>query len=322
MMWTVWAAPVVAFVVCGLTLGWLLRPGRQLPMDHPNARSLHESPTPRVGGVGIMAGLIAATVTISDVSVLPFALPALALAALSLADDMRGLSVKLRFLVHFVAAAGCLIALGIHGWVLVPAVLAVVWMTNLYNFMDGADGLAGGMATIGFSALALAAWLGGAPELFAFAASVAVAALAFLHFNFPPARVFMGDAGSIPLGFLAAVLGAVGVVDGVWSWGFPLVVFSPFIVDASVTLARRALRGEKVWQAHRSHYYQRVVLLGASHRELAVAAYGLMLAMGALAFTLVVRPEQNGAVLAVAAAVYLIVFVAVDRRCARSLNEL
>jgi UDP-N-acetylmuramyl pentapeptide phosphotransferase/UDP-N-acetylglucosamine-1-phosphate transferase len=321
MVWNLWLAPVAAYLMGWLALTWLLQPGRLLPMDRPNARSLHATPTPRVGGLGVMAGIAAASVLAAGVDLLPVVVAAFLLAALSLLDDLRGLSVKLRFLAHFVVAAGCLFALGIHGWLLVPAVLAVMWMTNLYNFMDGADGLAGGMATIGFAALALAAGLGGAPGLAAFCAAIAAAALAFLYFNFPPARVFMGDAGSIPLGFLAAVLGAVGIVNGVWSWGFPLVVFSPFIVDASVTLARRALRREKVWQAHRSHYYQRVVLLGASHRQLALAAYGLMLAMSALAFTLIVRPEQTAAVLTVAAAVYLVIFAAVDRRCAQFLNE-
>jgi len=285
-------------------------------MDHPNERSLHATPTPRIGGLGVMAGVLVASLWMADSALLPVMLGAFALAALSLLDDMRGLPVHVRFLAHFVAATACLLALGINGWSLLGGTLAVVWMTNLYNFMDGADGLAGGMATIGFAALALAAWGGDAPGLAVFCAAIAAAALAFLYFNFPPARVFMGDAGSIPLGFLAAVLGAVGVVEGIWSWGFPLVVFSPFIVDASVTLARRALRGEKVWQAHRSHYYQRVVLLGASHRQLAVAAYGLMLAMSALAFMLLVRPEQTVVVLTVAAAVYLVIFAAVDRRCA------
>jgi UDP-N-acetylmuramyl pentapeptide phosphotransferase/UDP-N-acetylglucosamine-1-phosphate transferase len=219
-----------------------------------------------------------------------------------------------RFLVHFVAAAGCLYALGVTGWTLLAGMLAVMWMTNLYNFMDGADGLAGGMAAIGFGALALAAWMGDAPGLAAFCAAIAAAALAFLRFNFPPARVFMGDAGSIPLGFLAASLGILGAVQDVWPGLFPLLVFSPFILDASVTLARRGLRGEKIWQAHRSHYYQRVVLLGASHRQLALAAYGLMLGGAALAFALLALPQHMGWLLALWAVIYMLIFLAIDRR--------
>jgi UDP-N-acetylmuramyl pentapeptide phosphotransferase/UDP-N-acetylglucosamine-1-phosphate transferase len=163
------------------------------------------------------------------------------------------------------------------------------------------------MATIGFGALALGAWLGDAPGLATFCAAIAAAALAFLRFNFPPARVFMGDAGSIPLGFLAASLGILGAQQNVWPALFPLLVFSPFIVDASVTLTRRALRGEKVWQAHRSHYYQRVVLLGATHRQLALAAYALMLTMAALAFALRFLPQHAAWVLILSAATYLLI---------------
>ena len=316
-----WGAAVSAFLVCWLVLAALLRRRHVLPMDHPNARSLHETPTPRVGGLGIMAGVGVAAVWLADGALLPVVVAAYALAAMSVLDDVRGLPVWLRFLAHFVAAAGCFFVLGLAGWALVAATLATVWMTNLYNFMDGADGLAGGMAAIGFGALALAAWLAGATGLAAFCAAIAAAALAFLRFNFPPARLFMGDAGSIPLGFLAAALGILGTRQGVWPWAFPLLVFSPFVVDASVTLARRAWRGEKVWRAHRSHYYQRAVLLGATHRQLALAAYALMGAMAALAFTLRILPQHAAWVLILSAAPYLLIFLAIDRRWHRSRNE-
>ncbi|HWR76304.1 MAG TPA: glycosyltransferase family 4 protein [Thiobacillus sp.] len=313
-------APLAAFPVCWLTLSWLLRRDR-LPMDHPNARSLHATPTPRIGGLGMMAGVGVASVWLADAGLLPVILAAFALAVVSLLDDVRGLPAALRFLVHFVAAVACLLALGLTGWALLAGTLASVWMTNLYNFMDGSDGLAGGMAAIGFGALALAAWLGDAPGLAAFCAAIAAAALAFLRFNFPPARVFMGDAGSIPLGFLAAALGILGARQNVWPWLFPLLVFSPFIVDASVTLARRGLRGEKIWQAHRSHYYQRVVLLGASRRQLAWATYTLMLAGAALAFTLRALPQHTASLLTLWSATYLLIFLTIDRRWNRLRNE-
>jgi UDP-GlcNAc:undecaprenyl-phosphate/decaprenyl-phosphate GlcNAc-1-phosphate transferase len=316
-----WIAPLAAFLACWLTLTWLLRHGR-LPMDHPNERSLHATPTPRIGGLGIMAGVLVAAVWLVDGALLPVVLGAFGLAAVSVLDDVRGLPVRVRFLAHFVAAVACLLALGVTGWALLAGTLAVVWVTNLYNFMDGSDGLAGGMAAIGFGALALAAWLGDAPGLAVFCAAIAAAALAFLRFNFPPARVFMGDAGSIPLGFMAASLGILGAMQQVWPWLFPLLVFSPFIVDASVTLTRRGLRGEKIWRAHRSHYYQRVVLLGASHRQLAVAAYALMLAMAVLAFALLFLPQHAVWVLILSAAIYLLIFLAIDRRWQRNPNDL
>jgi UDP-GlcNAc:undecaprenyl-phosphate/decaprenyl-phosphate GlcNAc-1-phosphate transferase len=319
MMPSAWMMPLAALLACWFLLAWLLRGGR-LPMDHPNERSLHVTPTPRIGGLGIMAGVGVASLWLVTGSLLPVMLGAFALAGVSLLDDMQGLPVSLRFLAHFVAAAACLLALGLGGWALVGAILAVVWMTNLYNFMDGSDGLAGGMAAIGFAALALAAWLGNAFELATLCVSIAAAALAFLYFNFPPARVFMGDAGSIPLGFLAATLGILGARQNVWSWVFPVLVFSPFIVDASVTLVRRALRGERIWQAHRSHYYQRLVLLGASHRQLALAAYVLMLGMAAQAFTLLIVPIYTTWALIMSVAIYMIIFLAIDVRWRRFIN--
>ena len=156
--------------------------------------------------------------------------------------------------------------------------------------------------------------------LAALCAAVAAAALAFLPFNFPSARLFMGDAGSIPLGFLAAAAGILGIQQGLWPWMFPLLVFSPFIVDASVTLIKRGLRGEKVWKAHRSHYYQRVVILGASHSQLAWAAYSLMLASAGLAFALLAQPHFTLWLLALWAAVYFLIFLTVDRHWNRVRN--
>lgn len=318
-------AVALAFGVCWLVLAGLLGSGRRLPVDHPNARSLHAIPTPRIGGLGVMAGVFAASVYLAALGGLEPTMPALlgagSLALISAVDDVRGLPVAWRLLAHCVVAAACLLALGLTGWGLMFGMLAVVWMTNLFNFMDGADGLAGGMAALGFGALALAAWLGGATGLAVLCAVIAAAALGFLSFNFPPARVFMGDVGSIPLGFLAASLGILGAMWGVWPWLFPVLVFSPFIADASVTLLRRGLRGEKIWQAHRSHYYQRVVLMGASHRQLALAAYGLMLVEAALAFLLLLAPQLTPWLLAAWAALHLTIFAAIDRRWQLTRNE-
>lgn len=317
-MRTEWLAPFLTFTVCWLTLAGLLRRGR-LPLDHPNARSLHSMPTPRIGGLGIMAGVLVGTVWLADARVLQITLPvmlaATALAAVSVLDDVRGLPVAWRFLAHFVAAGACLLGLGLGGWALLAGILAVVWMTNLYNFMDGSDGLAGGMAAIGFGALALTAWLGDASGLAAFSAAIAAAALAFLRFNFPPARVFMGDAGSIPLGFLAASLGLVGVIQGLWPMWFPIVVFAPFIVDATVTLFRRLLQGEKVWRAHRSHYYQRLVQMGWGHRRTALVEYALMGLTGVSAvWALKQPPAVQNAIFAVLGLVYISLMVWLDRK--------
>lgn len=311
-------AVACAFCVCWLTLAGLLRRERLLPMDHPNERSLHVAPKPRIGGVGILAGVAVAAAILADGALAPVLLAALALAALSLLDDVRGLPVGLRMAVHAAVATACLLLLGLDGWALPGAVLAVVWMTNLYNFMDGADGLAGGMAVIGFGTLALLAWMADAVMLGAHCAAVALAALAFLRFNFPPARLFMGDAGSIPLGFLAATFGILGASQQVWHWSVPLLVFSPFIVDASITLLARLRRGERIWRAHRSHYYQRLVRGGWSHRCLAYAEYALMTGAAASALVATLWPAWRWAILAACAAGYLALAVIVDRRVKES----
>jgi len=261
----------------------LLKRGARLPLDQPNERSLHVAPVPRIGGLGIVAGTLLAFV-FTRAEPLLAALVA-ALAAVSFIDDRAHLPAALRFAAH-IAAAAIFVFFALPDvsvvWRL-ALVIAAVWLTNLYNFMDGSDGLAGGMALFGFGAYALAAWLAGDVVFTIIAASIAAAALAFLAFNFHPARVFMGDAGSIPLGFLSAALGLLGWRADYWPLWFPVLVFAPFFLDASVTLARRIVAGERFWEAHRSHYYQRLVQLGWGHRNTALAEYALMAACGAAA---------------------------------------
>lgn len=288
-------------------------------MDHPNQRSLHAAPIPRVGGLALMSGAMIGLLWQWE-SLWIVALCAALLMLVSLMDDIFGLSVKWRFLVHSVAVAGFLgIALGTHWGFVGMAMLfvAMVWMINLYNFMDGSDGLAGGMALIGFGFYGLAAYLHGNDSLSFVSGSIAASALAFLLFNFHPAKVFMGDAGSIPLGFLAAALGIIGWREGVWTAWFPGMIFSPFILDASVTLLKRLVRGEKVWQAHREHYYQRLVQMGWGHRNTALLEYGLMTGVGLSALWMLALGSLPQAVLMGAwLIVYVALMYAVDKRWA------
>jgi UDP-N-acetylmuramyl pentapeptide phosphotransferase/UDP-N-acetylglucosamine-1-phosphate transferase len=174
--------------------------------------------------------------------------------------------------------------------------LFILWMINLYNFMDGMDGFAGGMAVIGFTTLA---WLGRADAGFAAVnLTIAAASAGFLAYNFPPARLFLGDTGSTALGFLAAACSLWGSAAGLFPFWAALWVFSPFIVDATVTLLRRLMRGERVWEAHRSHYYQRLVLLGWGHRRTVLAEYVLMLACAGSAMLAVHLPTHSAFLLA------------------------
>ena len=282
------ASTAILRVLLATGLAW------RLATDIPNDRSLHTLPTPRVGGWGIVPVCTVALLVLAPHLWL-IAVSAAALAAMSQIDDRRGLPARVRFSVHL-ASVVALIAVypaDAPWWLLVGVGFVMVWLTNLYNFMDGADGLAGGMALFGFGAYAVAALTGAhpSPDLALTGAAVAGAAFGFLLLNFHPARLFLGDAGSIPLGFLAGALGYWGWRTDVWPIWFPALVFAPFIADASVTLLRRLLRGEKFWQAHREHYYQRMVRSGVGHGRTALYWYLIMLAGIIVAVWAKGRPE-------------------------------
>lgn len=310
-------AALISFILAALAVRMLVAERFAMRIvDVPNERSLHEVPTPRTGGVGLLLAAAAAWALISDWELTPLLIIAAALAALSLVDDIKSLPVSVRFVGQSIAALIFLIVYASAHWLLLPfLLLAIVWMTNLYNFMDGSDGLAGGMTAIGFGTYAIAASLVGAGDLALLSACVSAAAAGFLIWNFPPARIFMGDSGSIPLGFLAAALGIVGWQRGIWPWWFPALVFSPFIVDATVTLIARFLRGEKLHEAHKMHYYQRLNRMGLGHRGTALCEYVLMLTLAASAFASRGLGPLGVFVLLLAwAAIYATLMFAIDRR--------
>jgi|SRR5690242_12173750 len=276
-------SPVASALVTLLLIAWMLSAREGLPLDVPNQRSLHVRPVPRSGGIAMMAGIFAGFALMQT----PLAVvsSAAVLVAFSHFDDALGLPVALRLAVQVAAATAfaysTLPATALP--LLVPLILGILWMTNLYNFMDGADGLAGGMTLLGFSFLGTGAWMSGDEALAVDCAIVAAAGGAFLLFNFPPARLFMGDAGSIPLGFLAAAFALAGWRDGDWPFWFPAAAFAPFVADATLTLVKRLASRERIWEAHNHHYYQRLVRMGWGHRKTALAEYALMLACGATA---------------------------------------
>jgi UDP-N-acetylmuramyl pentapeptide phosphotransferase/UDP-N-acetylglucosamine-1-phosphate transferase len=308
-----WIASIVAAAATIVLLAILLRRSDALPVDRPNARSLHSQPTPRIGGLALFPGIVMGTLlggTSDPLVLVPLVLAGL-LFLLSLIDDWRGLPASLRFGSHFAVAAGFAFWIAGTSPLALAGAIAMAWMINLYNFMDGTNGLAGGMTAIGFGVLGLAS----GDAVLAYA--VVGAALGFLRYNFDPARVFLGDAGSVPLGFLAGALCFVGVIRGQWPLWFPLLVFAPFVIDATITLLRRAARGEKVWMAHRQHYYQRLVRMGWSHRRLALAEYLLMAICGGLALLLLsVSPPWQLAGVACCLAGHAVLMLWIDRRWA------
>lgn len=271
-------------------------------VDLPNERSLHGGTVPRTGGIAILLALaVAAAIAVSIFPLPPYGIwigsAVLLVGGVSFLDDCGEVKARYRLAAHL-GAGILLLAGGVSGsglelpglvWEM-PFALTwfltlgyMVWMINLYNFMDGMDGFAGGMALFGFGTLALLGWQEGDAGFALANAAVAAAAVGFLSGNFPPARIFLGDMGSATLGLLAATSSLVGSKRGLFPLWVAWLAFSPFIVDATWTLLRRLSRGERVWQAHRSHHYQRLVLAGWSHRKTVLWSYLLMATCAATA---------------------------------------
>lgn len=280
------AAPLLSFFISFVSILWLIKKKADWVLDHPNSRSLHSVPVSRIGGIGLFFGIITTWLCFSVVMPVTIWVGIGLLVAISFIDDVWHAPVWCRLLIQGIVAAGFAMELlsDTYGWTMVLcSAVAVVWMANLYNFMDGSDGLASGMTVIGFGYYGLIAYLAGDNDFAVLNFSIAAAAGAFLLHNFYPARIFLGDVGAVPLGFLAAALGILGWMDNLWSLWVPVLIFSPFIADSTMTLIKRLLRGKKIWQAHREHYYQRLVQSGFGHRNTALSAYALMLTVGASA---------------------------------------
>jgi UDP-N-acetylmuramyl pentapeptide phosphotransferase/UDP-N-acetylglucosamine-1-phosphate transferase len=315
------ALGIVAAIMCALALRLLLETGWawRLAVDRPNARSLHNDAVPRCGGWGVI-GTLLLIVGATSPSQWRLLVALVILAGVSFLDDRGGVPIAARFAAQIASVILVLFGpvLGVPWWLLLVCALAWLWSTNLYNFMDGADGMAGTMTVTGFAAYAAARGI----ENIGLTTVCVVAsgsALGFLAFNRPPARLFLGDVGSIPLGFLAGAIGYSGWRDGRWPFWFPLLVFSPFVVDASVTLGKRLARRERVWQAHREHYYQRLIQSGLSHGQ-SMAIWGVVMVAAAVLALNMRRADPNwqwlggiGWLLVLAA-----LGVWIDRRWARS----
>lgn len=295
----------------------LMKIGRPLlPLDVPNERSIHVKPIPRSGGLAIVMGSCISWTLLQTIPWM-LILSCLGLTLLSWFDDRFSLSVLIRL-----AIQSAIIALFVSGNIIPFAFLSalllfalIIWSSNLYNFMDGSDGLAGGMAIFGFGFYALAAYLAGDIQFFLLCFSTAVSAIPFLIYNFVPAKIFMGDAGSIPLGFLAGALGYLGWHHKLWPFWYPVLVFSPFIFDATITLIKRAFSREKLWLPHKNHYYQRFLRMGAGHKRTCLAEYALMLACGGSAVAGLILPENLIFLLLMSwLIIYAGIVIVIDRR--------
>lgn len=263
-------------------------------IDLPNHRSLHQQATARIGGLLFVPICLLFAGCLFHVLLWPALFIKLAAAVgalwlLAVIDDARGLSAGLRFLIQLqiagFAAWSCYQVAPSWWWWLWFA-YALVGI-NFYNFMDGSDGIAALQGITGFAACGLFAWYLW-PELqLHWLALLLVAVLsAFLTVNWQPAKMFMGDAGSTVLGFLAVCWAGLFYLQSPnWFW-LAVVPFLPFWLDAGMTLLKRMGRGERFWQAHREHYYQRQILSGLSHRLIALhyALASLLCSIGAFIY--------------------------------------
>jgi UDP-N-acetylmuramyl pentapeptide phosphotransferase/UDP-N-acetylglucosamine-1-phosphate transferase len=241
-------------------------------LDRPNERSSHRVPTPRGGGIAVIGSVLFAWIVLAQTETMPpgvfgIIFGAVLLAAVSWFDDLRGLSPVVRLLAQAAAVViGIFVLPGPRDPFNLAAIgLVWIWWINLFNFMDGIDGLAGSEAAAIGAGLLLFASVGAAfyPALQALAAAVTGAAIGFLVWNWSPARIFLGDVGSVPLGYVLGFLLLGLAVRGHWRIALILPLY--FLADATITLARRLLRGERIWRAHREHFYQQAVRRGLGH---------------------------------------------------------
>ncbi|TLM77683.1 glycosyltransferase family 4 protein [Microbulbifer harenosus] len=258
-----WMPLMLSAAVTAVGLWLLLSRLSQFALDTPNHRSLHEVPVPRTGGWailgGVSVGILVAGVDFSAGAAIAFFL----LLAVSLADDLRSLSARFRFVAQISSVTLLSISLEpeLSHWLLwIPLVVTGVWVVNLYNFMDGMDGFAGSMSAIGFGALGLICLREEAGELAGICFLLAASSVVFLYYNWPQARIFMGDAGSTVIGLAVFAVSTAGWQRGVFDLVVPLLIFLPFWLDATLTLLARGAKGERWWEPHRQHLYQRAAL--------------------------------------------------------------
>jgi UDP-N-acetylmuramyl pentapeptide phosphotransferase/UDP-N-acetylglucosamine-1-phosphate transferase/glycosyltransferase involved in cell wall biosynthesis len=321
---------VVAWALTRVVLRFAVSRGM---IDVPNDRSSHAEPTPRGGGVAILVSTLGALLLgwalgfIAERVLWGVGGGMAAVGVVGWLDDRRGLSAAIRFGVHVAAAGWALhwlgglplldfgghsaVRTGLLGWPL--GILGLVWMTNLYNFMDGIDGLAAGQAIAVGSIGGGLLYLSGQPGLALLPLTLAAAAAGFLAWNRPPARIFMGDVGSGALGFGFGAIAVASENAGAVPLVLWVLLLGVFVFDATVTLGRRVLQRDRWYAPHRSHAYQRAVQGGLGHGAVSAAACLLTVVLGALAAVATVRPSFVPGAVAIGVLLLAVVYRRVER---------
>jgi len=312
----IWIA-LIGFSISFFTVYLMLHFSDRLGLiDVPNARSSHEKPTPKGGGLGIVLALsISLTVYFAvgywgtDTRAFVGLIAGILIVGLiGFLDDLRNLSMWIRLICQLLAATIAVVGIGplrsIHipfmeelhlGALAIPiSLLWIMSVTNIYNFIDGIDGLAAGEGVLGGAFLACIGIIVGNTQVAAIGLFIAAASLGFLVFNFPPAKIFMGDTGSTTLGFTIAATALIGSHSAANSIPFFVFVLllSNFLVDGIFTLVKRIGRGERWYHSHREHYYQKAVISGYSHRQVTLCEYVIELLLGSSAIVYVLYGES------------------------------
>lgn len=307
-------ALAAALVTLGLTPVMRVYAQRKGLIDHPGPRRSHHVPIARGGGLALAVGVIVGTALLEEIPALPAFLVGLGvIATLGLFDDHRPLPVRVRLPVQMLVAVGVVAALGgvetirIGSLALGPpwlwsslAILAVVWMINLFNFMDGSDGLAVLQAAISGTLFTGGFLAAGAFGLAGLSAVIAAGSLGFLVWNRPPAAIFLGDSGSLSLGFVLGFVALAGTATGRMEVLAAAIAVSPFVIDATATLAARLVSGREWYTPHRDHAYQCLIRSGWSHARVLAALLAINLVIVLPSFALAIAyPGMDGVIAAI-----------------------
>jgi Fuc2NAc and GlcNAc transferase len=273
-------------------------------LDIPNDRSSHTAPTPRGGGLAIvivllLSGVVSLFLPLAPIAILVCLLLAtLAFSLLGWQDDKHDLPASVRFLIQLliaVFASGWLLWATIPGYsssfalvvLLLLSTLWIVWMANLYNFMDGIDGISAVESLILGATTSYWFAISGAVSMAVICIAVAGASVGFMRWNWSPAKIFMGDVGSLALGAFFAIIAIIGTTRLDIPFLAFLILYAVYLTDSGVTLLHRIIKREKWWQAHRSHFYQRAVQSGFSHAQVSLSVMALNIIFALLASLLI-----------------------------------
>ena len=301
--------PILATFIISIVLSWLLTSqvrkyalAKNL-LDIPNVRSSHTVPTPRGGGMAIvivlvLSGLVSLLLPNAAIhNIICLLLGTLAFSVLGWQDDKHDLPASARFLIQLLIAAlsSAWLLWNVPAWslssagvvILLLSTLWITWMANLYNFMDGIDGISAVESII--LGVTTSYWfaMSGSISIAIICIAVAGAAVGFLRWNWSPAKIFMGDAGSLALGAFFAILAIIGATSLDIPFSAFLILYAVYLADSGVTLLTRIFKREKWWQAHRSHFYQRAVQSGFSHSQVSLAVMVINVICSVLASLLI-----------------------------------